>query len=182
MGYAQIEWPLALPAWMPEGGVDDSWMQAWSATPWATAPLAAWAPWFVWASAGQALAYRALSAWWSGGGTAGSVAAAPASGPGRTSLALVPSRQPSSSSADDLTRIEGIGPKIAKLLAAAGITTFEGLAAASPKKLAAVLADAGPRFRLARTETWGEQARLLAVGDEAGFERLAAELKGGVRG
>ena len=82
---------------------------------------------------------------------------------------------------DDLTRIEGIGPRIAALLKDAGITGFAALATARADRLEAVLAAAGPRFRLAQPATWPEQAALLAAGDEAGFAALAAELKGGVR-
>ena len=82
---------------------------------------------------------------------------------------------------DDLTRIEGIGPRIAALLKDAGITGFAALATARADRLEAVLAAAGPRFRLAQPATWPQQAALLAAGDEAGFAALVAELKGGVR-
>lgn len=82
---------------------------------------------------------------------------------------------------DDLTRIEGIGPRIATLLKEAGITGFAALAASHAEQLVAVLAAAGPRFRLAQPASWPQQATLLAAGDEAGFAALAAELKGGVR-
>jgi predicted flap endonuclease-1-like 5' DNA nuclease len=82
---------------------------------------------------------------------------------------------------DDLTRIEGIGPKIAVKLGAAGITTYAALAGTPVDRLKGILAAAGPRFKLARPQTWPEQAALLAAGDEAGFSALAAELRGGVR-
>lgn len=82
---------------------------------------------------------------------------------------------------DDLTRIEGIGPKLALKLGEAGITTFAALAATPVERLEALIAAAGPRFKLARPQTWPEQAALLAAGDEAGFAALAARLKGGVR-
>lgn len=82
---------------------------------------------------------------------------------------------------DNLTRIEGIGPRIAEKLLQAGITTYAALASTPVKQLEAVLAKAGPRFRLARPQTWPEQAALLVAGDEAGFAALTAELRGGVR-
>lgn len=82
---------------------------------------------------------------------------------------------------DKLTRIEGIGPQIARVLGEAGITTFAGLSTTSVDRLESLLAAAGPRFKLARPQTWPEQAALLAAGDEAGFAALTAELKGGVR-
>lgn len=81
---------------------------------------------------------------------------------------------------DDLTRIEGIGPKIAGLLADAGITRFAQLAEAPASQLQAVLRAAGRRFAMARPDTWAQQADLLARGDIAGFEALTARLRGGV--
>lgn len=83
--------------------------------------------------------------------------------------------------ADDLRRIEGIGPKLALQLAEAGITTYAALAATPVERLEALIAAAGARFKLTRPQTWPEQAALLAAGDEAGFAALAAQLKGGVR-
>jgi predicted flap endonuclease-1-like 5' DNA nuclease len=83
--------------------------------------------------------------------------------------------------ADNLTRIEGIGPKIAEILKSGGIRTFAELANTAVPRLQALLEAAGPRYRLARPDTWSEQAGLLARGDEAGFAALAAALRGGVR-
>lgn len=82
---------------------------------------------------------------------------------------------------DDLKKIEGIGPKISDLLNAAGITTFAQLGKASSAKLADVLEKAGPRFRLAKPDTWKEQAKLAAAGKTAELKKLQDELKGGVR-
>jgi enamine deaminase RidA (YjgF/YER057c/UK114 family) len=82
---------------------------------------------------------------------------------------------------DDLEVIEGIGPKIAKILTTAGIATYDALAAAQPAAIKKLLERAGPRFSLADPGTWAEQARLLARGEMAAFEKLAARLKGGVR-
>jgi predicted flap endonuclease-1-like 5' DNA nuclease len=62
---------------------------------------------------------------------------------------------------DDLTRIAGIGPKMAMALAASGITTFEQLAAATLPDIRSAVAAAG--MRLAPTApTWPEQAKALA--------------------
>jgi predicted flap endonuclease-1-like 5' DNA nuclease len=85
------------------------------------------------------------------------------------------------SAADNLTRIEGIGPKIAEILKSGGIRTFAELTDTAVPRLQALLKAAGPRYRLARPDTWSEQAGLLARGDEAGFAALAAALRGGVR-
>ena len=83
--------------------------------------------------------------------------------------------------ADDLTVVEGVGPKIGDLLIAAGITTFAQLASAKIRKIEEVLKAAGSRYALANPGTWPEQAALLAAGKFNEFEKLAEELDGGVR-
>jgi ribosomal protein L30 len=82
---------------------------------------------------------------------------------------------------DDLTAIEGVGPKICELLHADGIASFSQLAAAKVSKIEEILKAAGSRYSMANPGTWPEQAALLAAGDYAGFEKLAEELDGGVR-
>jgi predicted flap endonuclease-1-like 5' DNA nuclease len=79
---------------------------------------------------------------------------------------------------DDLTRIEGIGPEIARTLQEADITTFDALGTTSVDKLAAIL-EQNPRLRLADPTSWPQQAILAAVGDWDELEKLQAELKGG---
>ena len=82
-------------------------------------------------------------------------------------------------SADDLTKIEGIGPKVAKVLDQAGITTFDALAQADPSDVKKVLNDAG--LQMMNPEGWIEQADLAAKGDWNELEQLQGELKGGRR-
>lgn len=77
--------------------------------------------------------------------------------------------------------IEGIGPKIEKLLAERGITTFKGLATAKMELLKEILAEAGPRFRMHDPATWSEQAQLAADEKWEELETLKVELKGGKR-
>jgi predicted flap endonuclease-1-like 5' DNA nuclease len=79
---------------------------------------------------------------------------------------------------DDLQRIEGIGPKIAGLLQAAGVSTFSQLAQADVDRLKGILAEAGIG-RIADPGTWPEQAKLAAAGDWEGLEDLQDRLKGG---
>jgi large subunit ribosomal protein L17 len=81
--------------------------------------------------------------------------------------------------ADDLTRIEGIGPKVAKVLNAAGITTFQQLARAEAADVQKELNEAG--LQMMNPEGWIEQASLAAKGDWEGLEQLQRELKGGRR-
>jgi predicted flap endonuclease-1-like 5' DNA nuclease len=78
---------------------------------------------------------------------------------------------------DDLTTLEGIGPKVAKLLADNGIPTFAALAEADLDKLREVLAGAG--YQYMEPSGWVNQAKLAAAGDAEGLQKLQDELKGG---
>ncbi|MVM29444.1 50S ribosomal protein L17 [Spirosoma sp. HMF4905] len=80
---------------------------------------------------------------------------------------------------DDLTKIEGIGPKIAELLNNAGITTFAQLADAQDEAVQQVLVDAGPRFNVHDATTWNEQAALARDGKWDELNELQDRLKGG---
>lgn len=75
----------------------------------------------------------------------------------------------SSTAPDDLTRIKGLGPKLAALLVELGVTTFAQIAAWDDAAVARIDAQLG-RFsgRITRDQ-WVEQAKLLAAGDEPGF-------------
>jgi predicted flap endonuclease-1-like 5' DNA nuclease len=81
--------------------------------------------------------------------------------------------------ADDLTKIEGIGPKISGWLKEGGITTFAQLAAVTPEEIAQVLLDAG--HHIANPNTWPEQAALAATGQWDELATLQSSLKGGRR-
>ena len=83
---------------------------------------------------------------------------------------------------DDLKRIEGIGPKIASVLQAGGISTYAQLANSDPDQLRQILEDSDPRLvRIANPDTWPEQASFAAAGDWDGFDALNRELKDGKR-
>ena len=72
--------------------------------------------------------------------------------------------------ADDLTRIKGLGPKLATLLRGLGIARFDQIAGWSEADVARIDAQLGTfQGRIAR-DNWIEQARYLAAGDVAGFE------------
>jgi predicted flap endonuclease-1-like 5' DNA nuclease len=79
---------------------------------------------------------------------------------------------------DDLTRIEGIGPKIARTLVDAGITTYDALGTTTVAELQAIL-DQDPNLRLAVPTSWPQQAILAAAGDWDELDKLQAELRGG---
>jgi large subunit ribosomal protein L21 len=82
---------------------------------------------------------------------------------------------------DDLTKIEGVGPKINDLLVKAGITTFAQLAATPADKIKEILKGGGNRFASHDPSTWAEQATLAAKGDWDAFKKLTDALDGGVR-
>ena len=87
--------------------------------------------------------------------------------------------EPVTESADDLTKIEGIGKKIAELLANADITTYASLSKATAKKLKTILEAAGSKFNVHDPATWPKQAKLAATGKWEELAKLQDELKGG---
>lgn len=78
--------------------------------------------------------------------------------------------------ADNLTKIEGIGPKIAETLAAAGIATFAELAKTDAKKIAEIIADVRGNHV---PDTWPKQAEMAAEGNWDELKKLQDELDGG---
>jgi predicted flap endonuclease-1-like 5' DNA nuclease len=84
----------------------------------------------------------------------------------------------STDSGDELTRLKGVGPKLAAMLNEQGITRYEQLASMDDAQLAALDARLGNfKGRLARDRV-PEQARYLASGDTAGFEATFGKLGG----
>ena len=83
--------------------------------------------------------------------------------------------------ANDLTIVEGIGPKINELFNAAGIKTFAQLAAATVPQMRAILDKGGSRFRIANPSTWAQQAALAAKNKWAELKKLQDDLSGGVK-
>lgn len=81
--------------------------------------------------------------------------------------------------ADDLTLIEGIGPKIAELLQNAGIKSFADLAKAKPAAIKTILDAAGKKFQMHDPATWPKQSALARDGKSAELAKLQEELKGG---
>ena len=79
---------------------------------------------------------------------------------------------------DDLPRIEGIGPKIAAALIASGVRSYRQLADADVDTLREAISLAGITFAPSIT-TWSQQAKLLADGDEEGFQVLTDRLVAG---
>lgn len=84
-----------------------------------------------------------------------------------------------SAKADDLTVIEGVGPKIAEVFVKAGIANFSALAAKTADELKVILTEAGDQFNTAVTDTWPEQAKLAAEGKFDELKKWQDELDGG---
>lgn len=82
---------------------------------------------------------------------------------------------------DDLTRIEGIGPKIAQILNEGGIVSFKDLSKSNVNTLKIMLAEAGSRNKMHDPTTWAEQAKLAVVGNWDALSKLQLELKKGKR-
>lgn len=80
---------------------------------------------------------------------------------------------------DDLEIVEGIGPKIAQVLKAAGIDTWLALAETSTDKIREILDGAGSAFQMHDPSTWPAQARLAGNGDLDGLKKLQDELNAG---
>jgi len=80
---------------------------------------------------------------------------------------------------DDLSKIEGIGKKIAALLKKAGIATYKDLSKATIKILASLLQDAGNQYSMHNPASWPKQAKLAAAGKWEELATLQEQLKGG---
>ena len=83
--------------------------------------------------------------------------------------------------ANDLTVVEGIGPKINELFNNAGVKTFAQLAKQTVPQMRKVLDDGGSRFRIANPSTWGQQAALAAENKWDELKKLQDNLSGGVK-
>ncbi len=81
---------------------------------------------------------------------------------------------------DKLTKIEGIGPKIASILAEADIDTFKKLSEAKAEKISEILVAAGGNaYNRFDPATWPEQAKLAADGKWDELKELQDKLNGG---
>ena len=82
---------------------------------------------------------------------------------------------PRAGQADDLTRINGIGPATAKLLRHSGITTFGDLFEAGTERLQEILTNGGAKFSMIDPTQWTRQARFCRAGDWTGLARWQSE-------
>jgi predicted flap endonuclease-1-like 5' DNA nuclease len=98
-----------------------------------------------------------------GENSTGTVALAPA--PPKAVVAAPAPEKPKTPTpiSDDLTKLEGIGPKMSAALIAAGFDTYEKIANSDEAALRAAIEAAGMRLSPA-LPTWAQQARLAADG------------------
>lgn len=80
---------------------------------------------------------------------------------------------------DNLTKIEGVGPKAAEAMTAAGLTTFAEIAASTPEAIKEILDAAEGRLGSLDPSTWTEQAKLAADGKWDELKKWQDELDGG---
>ena len=88
-------------------------------------------------------------------------------------------RRSNDSREDDLTKIEGIGPKVEQVLKNAGIRSYKALSTADAERVKSVLYAAG--LQMMNPQGWIEQADLAARGDWDALKKLQDDLKGGRR-
>ncbi|WP_313112494.1 50S ribosomal protein L21 [Aequorivita sediminis] len=81
---------------------------------------------------------------------------------------------------DDLKKIEGVGPKAAEAMVAAGLDTFAKVAKAKPEAIATILSEASSNLAHLVTDTWPKQAKLAADGKWDELKELQDRLDGGV--
>ena len=94
-------------------------------------------------------------------------------------VAEVKAPKASKKSGDDLTIIEGIGPKAAEALVAGGIDTFVKLAAVSAEDVKAILDASTNKVQHLDPTTWAQQSQLAADGKMDELKKLQDELNGG---
>ena len=80
---------------------------------------------------------------------------------------------------DDLTRIEGIGPKVNEILHSNAIYTFKQLADTDADTVKNILTAKGGTYKTMDPSTWGQQAQLVVDGKDDELKELQDRLKGG---
>ncbi|WP_431125806.1 30S ribosomal protein S2 [Flagellimonas flava] len=82
--------------------------------------------------------------------------------------------------ADDLTKIEGAGPKAAEALVNSGIDTYAKLAKADPEKIKEILTEASSRMAHLDPTSWPKQAQMAADDKWDELKEWQENAKGGV--
>jgi small subunit ribosomal protein S2 len=93
---------------------------------------------------------------------------------------VIPAPKAKKVSAQDLTKIEGIGPKAAEALIKAGIGTYAALADATPEQIKEILTEASSRMAHLDPTSWPKQAVMAASGEWEALKEWQDNVKGGV--
>ncbi len=82
---------------------------------------------------------------------------------------------------NDLTVVEGIGPKISELFNNNGVNTWLSLAQCSVSKCQEILNSGGKRFEIHKPGSWPDQAKMAADGNWQQLKDWQDKLDGGKR-
>lgn len=82
---------------------------------------------------------------------------------------------------DDLTKVEGVGPAIKRLLWKNKIESYKDLSKAPVQELRDILSSAGTMFQMHDPATWAHQAKLASKKKWVELERYQGKLDGGVK-
>ena len=115
-----------------------------------------------------------------GGRVVEPTAAAPLETPAAAPAPAAMPVEPVQSQSDDLTKIEGVGPKIAELLNAHGIKTYAHLASTSPERITEILNAEGGLMASRDPSTWPDQSAMAAAGQWEQLKQWQDQLDGGV--
>ncbi len=80
---------------------------------------------------------------------------------------------------NDLTVVEGIGPKIKELFHSHDVTTWKALSECTVEKCQEVLTSGGDRYKIHKPGTWPKQAKFAYEGKWAELLKWQDELDGG---
>jgi small subunit ribosomal protein S2 len=81
---------------------------------------------------------------------------------------------------DDLTKVEGIGPKAAEALTNAGLDTYAKLSKSTPEKIKEILTDSSSRMAHLDPGTWPKQAGMAAEGKWEELNEWQDKTKAGI--
>ncbi|MEW2920221.1 30S ribosomal protein S2 [Muricauda sp. ANG21] len=94
--------------------------------------------------------------------------------------AAEPAKKKEAAKADDLTKVEGIGPKAAEAIVNSGIATYAELAKADPEKIKEILTEASSNLAHLDPTSWPKQAKMAADGKWDELKEWQDSVKGGV--
>ena len=114
-----------------------------------------------------------------GGGKSSAKKAAPKKEEVKTDVVTPVAKAESNSKGDDLTKIEGVGPKVQGIFNEAGLHTFADVAAKSSEELKEILTPHGGRYASMTTDTWPKQAEMASAGQWDELKTWQDELNGG---